>query len=44
MGAGTRIRIVAAGVLVLALGLVTGIPLAVHFLRERKRKASAFDR
>lgn len=31
---------------VLALGLVTGIPLAVHFLRERKRKreASAFDR
>jgi uncharacterized membrane protein YdjX (TVP38/TMEM64 family) len=31
---------------VLALGLVTGIPLAVHFLRERKRRrgASALDR
>jgi uncharacterized membrane protein YdjX (TVP38/TMEM64 family) len=29
---------------VLLLGLLTGIPLAVHFLRERKRKASALDR
>jgi uncharacterized membrane protein YdjX (TVP38/TMEM64 family) len=31
---------------VLALGLVTGIPLAVHFLRERKRRrgVSALDR
>ena len=31
---------------VLALGLLTGVPLAVHFLRERKRKraASALDR
>jgi uncharacterized membrane protein YdjX (TVP38/TMEM64 family) len=31
---------------VLALGLLTGVPLAVHFLRERARKrdASALDR
>jgi uncharacterized membrane protein YdjX (TVP38/TMEM64 family) len=29
---------------VLLLGLLTGIPLAVHFLRERKRDASALDR
>ncbi|MGE3571219.1 MAG: TVP38/TMEM64 family protein [Burkholderiales bacterium] len=29
---------------VLALGLLTGLPLAVHFLRERRRAASPLDR
>lgn len=29
---------------VLALGLLTGVPLAVHFLRSRKRNASTLDR
>lgn len=29
---------------VLALGLLTVVPLAVHYLRERKRAASALDR
>jgi hypothetical protein len=31
---------------VLALGLLTGVPLAVHYLRDRARKrdASALDR
>lgn len=28
---------------VLALGLLTGLPLAVHFLRERRRAASTLD-
>ena len=44
MIAGTRIRILIGGVLV--LGLLTAVPLAVHFLRERtrKRNVSALDR
>ena len=43
MSSGTRIRSLIAGVL--ALGLLTAVPLGVHLLRERTRKrdASALD-